>query len=98
MEWATIHGHDGKDPMKDYMSLCRKCHAAYDDLAGVLSRAKTGVPRGPHKAETRQKMREAAQQRWDRWRAMTPEEQAPARERMSEGQRRRYQAECVAAE
>jgi hypothetical protein len=98
LEWATIHERDGKDPMNDYMPLCRKCHAVYDDLSGAVSRAMTGRKNGPHKPETREKMRLAGLARWERWRAMTPEEQKPARERMSAGQRRRHQSARASGE
>ena len=95
LEWATIHEHDGKDPMADYMPLCRKCHAAYDGLAAVISKARAGVSRGPHKPETKEKMREAALRRW---RTITPEQRAEVVEHMSAGQRRRRQSARASGE
>ena len=31
-DWATVHGADGRDPLNDYLALCRVCHRAYDQV------------------------------------------------------------------
>jgi hypothetical protein len=72
-EWATIHGHGGQDPYADYISLCRKCHVVYDDLAGAVSKAMTGRINGPHSVETKQKM-SARQHAY--WYSKTPDERS----------------------
>jgi hypothetical protein len=63
-EWATIHGRDGWDFLADYMPLCRKCHAAYDDRARKVSEARTGTKGQPKSEETRRKMGEARRRHW----------------------------------
>ncbi len=40
-DWATIHGHDGSDVWYDYMPLCRRCHAIYDEIGHSLRLTET---------------------------------------------------------
>lgn len=50
-EWATVHGTDGTDPFKHYISLCKPCHGLYDlakltleDRAEIARRVAAGEP------------------------------------------------------
>ena len=72
-EWATLHGRDGTDISEDYVPLCRKCHAAYDGLAEVISQARTGKSSGPRSESCKQKM--AARQN-SYWYGMTAEQRS----------------------
>jgi hypothetical protein len=73
-DWATVHDRDGLDPLADYLALCRKCHATYDERGRKVSEARTGMKMvTPMSEESRRKKGEAHRRYWAN---MTPEQRA----------------------